>query len=108
MASWEGAVAAVAGIAAAVVGYAARKKARGRVRDTEAEVLWAQLSGELAAVRKDLKEYREENVQLRIALEEANRKAQEAHEEAEQLRARVADLEDKLARVERAGNGGTL
>lgn len=108
MAVWEAAVGAAAGVVGSFGAYAARKKARGRVRDTEADVLWAQLSGELKAVRHDLKEYREENIQLRLALEEANRKAQEAHEESEQLRARVAHLEAKLAAVERRENGGTL
>lgn len=103
----------IAALAAAAIGL--RRKGRGRVRDTEAETLWQQLAGELAAVRAELAEhraqidaYRAENVQLRAALDEANQKAQEAHEEAERLRQRVAHLEAKLAAVERRENGGTL
>ena len=96
----------IAALTAAIVGL--RRKGRGRVRDTEAETLWAQLSRELDAVRVEVREYRDENIQLRAALDEANRKAQEAHEEADRLRGRVAHLEAKLAAVERRENGGTL
>lgn len=96
----------IAAIAAAAVGL--RRKGRGRVRDTEADTLWAQLAHELDAFRSDLRAYRDENIHLRAALDEANRKAQEAHEKAELLRARVAHLESKLAAVERRENGGTL
>lgn len=96
----------IAALAAAAIGL--RRKGRGRVRDTEAETLWAQLAHELDAVRSDLAAYRAENIRLRAALDEANRNAVEAHEEAERLRGRVAHLEAKLAAVERRENGGTL
>lgn len=108
MAIVEAALAASGVLAAAVTGWLGRKRARGRVKDTDAETLWQQLSGELAAVRADLTAYRLENIQLRAALAEANRKADEAHDEADQLRARVAHLEAKLARVEQREKGDTL
>ena len=96
----------IAALAAAAIGL--RRKGRGRVRDTEAETLWAQLAHELDAVRVEVREYRDENIQLRAALVAANEKADKAQAEAERLRARVAHLEAKLAAVERRENGGTL
>lgn len=102
MAAVETVAGALSGVAAAVAaGWLGRKRARGKVRDTEAETLWTQLSAELAAVRAEVAAYRAENVALRAALDEANRKAQLAHDDADRLRARVNHLEAELDRVKR-------
>lgn len=102
MAALETALAAIGGVGAAVAtAWLGRKRARGLVRDTDAETLWRELSGELAAVRVDLAAYRSENLALRAELDEANRRAHEAQEEAGRLRRKVDALEAKLARYER-------
>lgn len=82
MAALETALAAAGGVAAAVAtAWLGRKRARGLVKDTDAETLWRELRAELDAVRVDLTAYRSENQTLRDALDDV--------------------LEAKLARYER-------
>ena len=95
-------VGAVGGIGvAAVGGWFARKRARGAVRDTDAEVLWAELRKELDDVREERRNDRLEIIRLQAELRRAEHGAADAENRARDAEARALRAEDEVARLSR-------